>query len=159
MASTLSVIPVEAVFDRRLGNADIRVLCALGAFADRNGKCWPATTTLAHALTDHQATLFATKLLARIQECVRSRKQLSRLVNASLKAYAGLMRYRLVRADYMTPQDPTLGDEQQRVLGSLLRRSRRENRDKMASYIKDLIKYSENRGTNRNLLQWDPEDG
>ncbi len=69
------------------------------------------------------------------------------------------MRYRLVRADYMTPQDPTLGDEQQRVLGSLLRRSRRENRDKMASYIKDLIKYSENRGTNRNLLQWDPEDG
>ncbi len=50
MASTLSVIPVEAVFDRRLGNADIRVLCALGAFADRNGKCWPATTTLAQKL-------------------------------------------------------------------------------------------------------------
>ncbi len=50
MASTLSVISVEAVFDPRLGNADIRVLCALGAFADRNGKCWPATTTLAQKL-------------------------------------------------------------------------------------------------------------
>ncbi len=50
MASTLSVIPVEAVFDQRLGNADIRVLCALGAFADRGGKCWPATTTLAQKL-------------------------------------------------------------------------------------------------------------
>ncbi len=50
MASTLSVIPAEAVFDQRLGNADIRVLCALGAFADRSGKCWPATTTLAQKL-------------------------------------------------------------------------------------------------------------
>ena len=50
MASTLSVIPVDAVFDQRAGNADIRVLCALGAFADRNGKCWPATTTLAAKL-------------------------------------------------------------------------------------------------------------
>ncbi len=50
MASALSVIPVEAVFDQRLGNADIRVLCALGAFADRGGRCWPATTTLAQKL-------------------------------------------------------------------------------------------------------------
>ena len=50
MASSLSVIPVEAVFDQRLGNADIRVLCALGAFADQSGKCWPATTTLAQKL-------------------------------------------------------------------------------------------------------------
>lgn len=50
MASTLSVIPAEAVFDQRLGNADIRVLCVLGVFADRNGKCWPATTTLAQKL-------------------------------------------------------------------------------------------------------------
>ena len=50
MASTLSVIPAEAVFDKRLGNADVRVLAALGAFADRSGKCWPATTTLAQKL-------------------------------------------------------------------------------------------------------------
>ena len=34
MASALSVIPVEAVFDQRLGNADVRVLCALGARAE-----------------------------------------------------------------------------------------------------------------------------
>lgn len=63
MASTLSVIPVEAVFDRRLGNADIRVLCALGAFADRNGKCWPATTTLAEKLGVSDR---------RVRECLRN---------------------------------------------------------------------------------------
>ncbi len=50
MTRRLSIIPSEAVFDRRLGHADIRVLCALAAFADRNGKCWPAITTLAQRL-------------------------------------------------------------------------------------------------------------
>ena len=40
------------------------------------------------ALTHRQATLFANKLLDRIQERVRSRKPLSRLVNVSLKTYA-----------------------------------------------------------------------
>ena len=63
MASTLSVIPVEGVFDRRLGNADIRVLCALGAFADRHGKCWPATTTLAQKLGVSDR---------RVRECLRN---------------------------------------------------------------------------------------
>ena len=63
MASTLSVIPVEAVFDQRLGNADIRVLCALGAFADRNGKCWPATATLAQKLGVSDR---------RVRECLRN---------------------------------------------------------------------------------------
>lgn len=111
------------------------------------------------ALTDGQATLFASKLLARIQECVRARRQLSRLVNASLKAYAGLMRYRLVRVDYMTPQDPTLGEEQRRVLEDLLKRSQRENRVQIARRTKSLIEWSEKRGTDRTILRWDPEDG
>ncbi len=46
----LSIIPSVAVFDEQLGPADLRLLCALGAFADRHGKCWPATTTLAKEL-------------------------------------------------------------------------------------------------------------
>ena len=50
MASTLSVIPSAAIFDERIGLADLRVLCALGSFANRDGKCWPATTTLAEKL-------------------------------------------------------------------------------------------------------------
>ncbi len=44
----LSIIPAAAVFDRRLSHADVRVLAALGAHADKNGRCWPATTTLAN---------------------------------------------------------------------------------------------------------------
>ncbi len=43
----LSIIPAAAVFDSRLCRTDLAVLCALGAYADRNGRCWPATTTLA----------------------------------------------------------------------------------------------------------------
>ncbi len=47
----LSVIPAAAVFDSRLCRTDLAVLCAIGAYADRKGKCWPATTTLAEGLS------------------------------------------------------------------------------------------------------------
>ena len=50
MTKRLCVIPAEAVFDQQLRNMDLRTLCALAAFADRDGKCWPATTTLAEKL-------------------------------------------------------------------------------------------------------------
>ncbi len=43
----LAFIPAAAVFDLRLSNADIRVLAALSAYADKEGRCWPATPTLA----------------------------------------------------------------------------------------------------------------
>ena len=43
----LAIIPAAAVFDRRLRNADVRILAALGSFADRDGRCWPAESTLA----------------------------------------------------------------------------------------------------------------
>ncbi len=46
----LSVIPAAAVFDARIGSAELRVLCAIAAYADRAGKCWPATTTVASKL-------------------------------------------------------------------------------------------------------------
>ncbi len=43
----LSIIPAAAVFDHRLSHADVRVLAALGAHADKAGRCWPAVSTLA----------------------------------------------------------------------------------------------------------------
>ncbi len=43
----LSIIPATAVFDERLCRTDLALLCALGAYANRKGCCWPATTTLA----------------------------------------------------------------------------------------------------------------
>ncbi len=46
-SGNLSIIPAAAVFDSRLCRTDLAVLCALGVYADRNGRCWPATTTLA----------------------------------------------------------------------------------------------------------------
>ena len=46
----LSIIPAAAAFDSSLGKAALRVLCAPGAFANRQGRCWPATTTLATEL-------------------------------------------------------------------------------------------------------------
>ncbi len=42
----LSIIPATAVFDHRLSNADVRVLAALGTYAGKDGRCWPAVTTL-----------------------------------------------------------------------------------------------------------------
>ncbi len=58
----LAIIPAAAVFDEHLGLADLRLLCALGAFADRHGKCWPATTTLAKELRISDR---------RVRECLR----------------------------------------------------------------------------------------
>ena len=46
----LSIIPAAAVFDHRLSHADVRVLAALGAHADKQGRCWPAVPTLAQKI-------------------------------------------------------------------------------------------------------------
>jgi hypothetical protein len=76
----------------------------------------------------------------------------------SLKAYAGLMRYRLVRPNFMTPQDPALGRMQQQVFDALLRRSRLQGKDKMVMLTNSLIEWSEKRGTDRTILQWDDDE-
>ncbi len=47
-SGSFSIIPSAAVFDRRLSHADVRVLAALGAHADKNRRCWPAISTIAH---------------------------------------------------------------------------------------------------------------
>ncbi len=43
----LAIVPAAAVFDLRLIHADIRVLTALSAYADKQGRCWPSTPTIA----------------------------------------------------------------------------------------------------------------
>ena len=42
-----SIIPAAAVFDHRLSHADVRVLAALGAHANKERQCWPAVSTIA----------------------------------------------------------------------------------------------------------------
>ncbi len=42
-----SIIPTDAVFDPRLSHADVRVLAALGAHANKERRCWPAVSTIA----------------------------------------------------------------------------------------------------------------
>ncbi len=59
----------------------------------------------------------------------------------------------------MTPQDSALGEKQRRVLESHLRRSRRENRLQITRLTENLIEWSEKRGIDTSILQWDPEDG
>ncbi len=49
-SNRLSIIPARAVFDERLRRTDLALLCALAAYANRKGRCWPATTTLASDL-------------------------------------------------------------------------------------------------------------
>lgn len=43
----LAIVPAAAVFDLRLSHADIRILAALSAYADKSGRCWPSVPTLA----------------------------------------------------------------------------------------------------------------
>lgn len=99
------------------------------------------------------------KLLDRIQEQVSARANLSRLVNVSLKTYAGLLRYRLVRPDFMTPDDATLYDRQTRIFGALLKRANQTNRHTVVKLTQSLIEWCEKRGTDRTILQWDDNEG
>ena len=46
----LSILPARAVYDENLGHAELRVLAALGTYADVNGSCWPSIRTLAKRL-------------------------------------------------------------------------------------------------------------
>ena len=47
---SFAVIPAAAITDRRLSRSDLATLCALATYANRTGKCWPSTTTLAKDL-------------------------------------------------------------------------------------------------------------
>ena len=46
-SGSFSIVSTAAVFDRRLSHADVRVLAALGAHADKKRRCWPAISTIA----------------------------------------------------------------------------------------------------------------
>ena len=63
----LAIIPAAAVFDSRLSRTDLGVLCALGAYANRSGRCWPATTTLAKDI--RISTRMVRRCLRNLEDC------------------------------------------------------------------------------------------
>ena len=54
-----SILPIEVLKDRRLNARDLRVLVALHAFKNRDGRCWPSRDLLA-ALTGLPASRIST---------------------------------------------------------------------------------------------------
>ena len=42
-----SIIPAKAISDKRISNAQLRTLAALGVYGDKNGWCYPKLSTLA----------------------------------------------------------------------------------------------------------------
>lgn len=67
MTKRLSIIPSAAVSDRRLCRTDLAVLCALGTYTDRHGKCWPATTSLAGDI--HVSTSIIRRARRALERC------------------------------------------------------------------------------------------
>ena len=61
-----SRLPAAAVFDARLSKTALRVLAALGIYADRHGCCWPAVGTIANRLGVSRAAVH--RQLRRLQE-------------------------------------------------------------------------------------------
>src|SRR5262249_11967518 len=45
-----SRLPAAAVFDRNVTNGNLRVLAALGKYANKDGMCYPSVRTIAQAL-------------------------------------------------------------------------------------------------------------
>jgi hypothetical protein len=106
-------------------------------------------------LSDDQATLFATKILDRIEDKLRKPAAPSRLIKSSMRAYAGLIRYRLKRGNFLTPEDGAIEERQRRVFQKLLDRCDRANVPRIAALTEEVIKFLENRGTDSTILQWD----
>ena len=46
-SGAIAIIPAAVVFDHRLSATAVQVLAAISTYADRNGRCWPAVSTLA----------------------------------------------------------------------------------------------------------------
>ena len=101
LSGNLAIIPAAAVFDLRLIHADIRVLAALCTYADKNGKCWPSTRTLASrtGISDRH-----------VRTCLRN---LERLDYIKTKRRPGLSSmYRIPRNwTAGVPRNPTAGVE------------------------------------------------
>ncbi len=99
----LSIISATAVFDHRLSNADVRVLAALGTYAGKDGRCWPAATTLSKrtGICERHIRTSLSRLAARGHVEIEQRPGQSSLYRLPLHSTAG------VRANPCTPvQDP-----------------------------------------------------
>ncbi len=80
-----SKIPDSAVFDQRLGAAALRVLAALGTYANKEGWCWPSQGTLAKRLgISRQAVGRAIKQLAALGY-IRSQGQYNQRTQARVQ--------------------------------------------------------------------------
>lgn len=54
-----SIIPANAVWDRRLNHTDLRVLAALGSYTDKQGWCFPSQQELADKVGVHRQRVCA----------------------------------------------------------------------------------------------------
>ena len=54
-----SIIPANAVWDRRLNHTDLRVLAALGSYTDKQGWCFPSQQELADKVGIHRQRVCA----------------------------------------------------------------------------------------------------
>jgi len=71
-----SRLPSAAVYDRSVSAATLRVLAALGVYANRDGLCFPSTTTLARRLClSRQCVQYHIKKLERFGYVVVSRRR------------------------------------------------------------------------------------
>jgi len=108
------VIPARAIDDTRLGSAALRVLCALGTYGDRDGRCFPALPTIARRLEISKQAV--SKQLHELQELgyleivARTRPDGSTSSNA----------YRLVFDAELAAVYDRLGDESEGPLGRQL---------------------------------------
>ncbi len=102
-SGNLSIIPSTAVFDHQVSNADVRVLAALGTYAGKDGRCWPAVTTLSMrtGICERHIRTSLSRLAARGHVEIEQRPGQSSLYRLPLHSTAG------VRANPCTPvQDP-----------------------------------------------------
>lgn len=71
-----SRLPAAAIYDSSVSAATLRVLAALGVYADRDGLCFPSTTTLARRLgLSRQGVQYHIKKLERLGYVMVSRRR------------------------------------------------------------------------------------
>lgn len=108
-SGTLSIIQAVAIDDRRMGAAELRVLVALGTYADPEGWCWPKQKQLAQRIGVSRQAVSKSLLLLEKHGYIEIHHQHDEATGSQVSSrYRIVMDYALAPKNRRTPQPQKL---------------------------------------------------
>ena len=106
----LCIIPARSIDDRHLGRGALAVLCALGTYSDRDGRCWPSIEVLAKRLRVTRR---------RVVQCLRELETLGYIATQRRFDEGGQEKTRIYRILYDADPDSASGGDEAQLHGGM----------------------------------------